>query len=183
MGVGLTRDAFGSSGNDTFAIPAGPGWHVSLKLHFPGPGTVSGTFRTASDDIVVVFLLEENQHAAYVKTGSSSVLTAISGSSGRFSFSVQREGQYFLTFEHGAGYELVAQEVRLDWWLAPLYPGLFVVGAASIAAGAELALGGLRLRSPTPALGPEQAASPTPSTPSEPKGSSEPPEPMVRRPS
>ncbi|MBI4416416.1 MAG: hypothetical protein HY557_05480 [Euryarchaeota archaeon] len=145
LGLGWTWGAFNATQESTFTLPAGEGWHAVLELNVADGARLSGKF-TVTSGIVDLFLFTEDQYAAFWNGDPFRILLAVTSERSSFSLALPEPGKHFLLIDHGAGFEWVTQQVRLEWQTVDLHPPLLAVGFAAVVVGVELVIGGFKVK-------------------------------------
>jgi hypothetical protein len=148
----------------TIPIPAGALWYFPLEFDVVGGGSLSIDY-AVMEGTVNVYVLTEAQYAGYQYGGFSEGLFAIGDTAaGSFDVALPTSGKYFVTFEHGWGFEGMAQEVRTTVRLLGIDPAWLSVGLAFVAMGGTILAFGfvgkrraMRVRMPTVWSGPAMA--------------------------
>jgi len=150
-----------TKGTETMTIPSGEGYYSYMKVSGWLNGHLSGDFTVTSGN-VDFHILDGSQFKEYSydlsHTGS---LKSITDASGEFSVDLPSTGSYYITINHGSGYDTTSQEVTVNYKVTGLDLMFLIGGIVLLAVGAVLSLVGLRMRAKEPvAPGP---AKPSPS--------------------
>ena len=129
-----------------FTIPAGPKWMGSWDFDILTAGSVSGSFAETSGGAVIVYVMTQGQHDAFVSGHPAEGLSSAQGSSGNYSASLPSGGKYFLGIVHGFGYEAQDQRVSASARVAAVSTVPFAVAFTSVLVASSLAAVGFRLR-------------------------------------
>lgn len=96
---------------ENFTIPAGPAYFYYIQYQIDGGSHLSVSFSVASGS-VDAYILDSGQYEIYRQDLSGGGLASSSGGSGSLSADLVVSGPYYVTFDHGAGYEGVPQDVH-----------------------------------------------------------------------
>jgi hypothetical protein len=136
-----------TSGTETLTIPTGEGYYSYMKVSGWWNGHLSGDFTLTSSGAVDFHVLDESQFEEFSNDFShSGTLESITDTSGEFSVDLPSTGTYYLTINHGSGYDLTAQEVTINYKVTGLDLIFLIGGIVLLVIGAVLTLVGLRMK-------------------------------------
>ena len=150
IAIGLIGVLWGvqpSKGTETLTIPSGEGYYSYLKISGWLNGHLSGDFTVTSSGTMDFYVLDSSQYGEFsYDLQPSSNMKSIVGASGEFSVDLPSTGSYYMTFNHGSGYENTAQEVKVTFKVSGLDLMFLLGGIVLLAIGAVLSVLGLRMR-------------------------------------
>jgi hypothetical protein len=143
LGVSLIAGGLqGYSHSETFSITAGEEWFSYFDIDMAEGASVSGEFLVLSGGTITYYFLDQTNYDGYLNGGPWSALASVSGSSGKLTGTAPRAGKYYLVFEHGPGYGLTEQSVRVSFTISGIDSASMVTGAAvAVVGGGMLAAG------------------------------------------
>ena len=146
VGAGLVANPAANSKQVT--IPAGAAYYFYIKYRIDAGVHFTVDF-TATGGTVDAHLFNEGQYQTYAQSLGGSGIASASGASGRLEVVIPAEGFYYVTFDHGTGYEGVAQDVHAtirtgSGGITSVSPGLAGAGIGLLIAGIAISAVGVR---------------------------------------
>lgn len=136
-----------TNGTQTMSIPSGGAYYGYMKVSGWLNGHLSGDFSVTSSGTVDFYVLDSSQYSEYsYDLTPSDHMVSMSGASGEFSVDMPSTGSYYITFDHGPGYESTVQTVEVNYKITGLDLMFLVGGIVLVAIGAVLSLLGMRMR-------------------------------------
>lgn len=134
-----------TSRTTTITIPQGQFFYTIRFDMLPG-GSIAGNYAEFSGHSVNLYILDQTQYSTYLSQGQSQSLFATSGASGDFSTGISGIGRYTIVIAHGAGNELLSQDVRITYHVIGDGPVSLAIGLVSIGVAVAFSLLGRRAK-------------------------------------
>ncbi|MEM4262154.1 MAG: hypothetical protein QW505_02685 [Thermoplasmata archaeon] len=140
---------FGVFGDQTekFEIPVGAEYYYYFEAPGSAVGHIKGDF-SATVGTVDMYILSESQYSTYSYYGepTSGYLYSKSGSSGTFTCNLSGSGKVYIVFDHGTGYDYIAQTVTVHLDTSAVDVAMLLPGIALVVIGAITSFYGTRIQ-------------------------------------